>query len=78
MLSQDEFNIIKNEIYSYYNPYEITEDFIEQLETLLWQDKKKSGNELNLTFVSSIGESIINQNSSLEDIKESIKFYKAN
>ncbi|NPD44422.1 MULTISPECIES: 3-dehydroquinate synthase [unclassified Lentimicrobium] len=78
LLSQDEFSIIRNEISSYYNPYEITEDFIEQVETLLWQDKKKSGNELNLTFVSSIGESIINQNSSLEDIKESIKFYKAN
>lgn len=78
LLSQSEFDQIRKVISSYYEPYNITEDFIQQLETLLWQDKKKSGKQLNLTFVSSIGKSIINQESSLEDIKESIKFYKEN
>lgn len=78
LLSQDEFEQIRKGISSYYKPYTITEDFVQQVETLLWQDKKKSGKQLNLTFVSSIGKSIINQESSLEDIKESIKFYKEN
>jgi len=75
-LSQEEFEQIYTQIFKFYKPYHINDSFTEELEKLLSQDKKKSGNKLNLTFVNTIGKSIINQQCSLEDIKESIKFYK--
>ncbi len=78
LLSQDEYTSIFKGISSYYQAYDITEEFLNQIESLLGQDKKKSGNKLNLTFVSSIGKSVINQDTNLDDIKESIKFYKEN
>lgn len=78
LLSRVDFFSIKNEISRYYQAYKISDLFLEKIASLLSQDKKKSGNQLNLTFVSSIGSSIIDQNTSMEDIKESIIFYKEN
>lgn len=75
-LKSVEFEEIYTHISRYFKPYHITDAFINHLEKLLSQDKKKSGNELNLTFVTTIGKSIINQQCNLEDIKESIIFYK--
>jgi len=75
-LSNSEFEEIYSQISRYFKPYNITDTFIDHLEKLLSQDKKKSGDELNLTFVTTIGKSIINQQCGLEDIKESITFYK--
>ncbi len=75
-LSNSEFEEIYTQISRYFKPYNITDTFIDHLEKLLSQDKKKSGDELNLTFVTTIGKSIINQQCGLEDIKESITFYK--
>lgn len=75
-LSLEEFEEINTQISRYFRHYHISEPFINHLEVLLSQDKKKSGTELNLTFVTTIGKSIINQQCSLDDIKESINFYK--
>lgn len=77
-LNMLEFDEINTQISRYFRHYEISESFINHLEVLLSQDKKKSGTELNLTFVTTIGKSIINQQCSLDDIKESINFYKEN
>lgn len=75
-LSDPEFKEIYTQISRYFKPYDITDSFLNDLEKLLSQDKKKSGDELNLTFVTTIGKSIINQQCSLDDIKQSITFYK--
>ena len=77
-LSKDALQLISAQIGSFFNKYEIQDQLIAQSFDYLLQDKKKEGNELNLTFVSAIGESVINQNCKFEDIIESINYYKDN
>lgn len=77
-LSKKELHLITTQIGSYFNKFEISDQLIAQSFDYLLQDKKKEGNELNLTFVSAIGQSIINQNCKIEDIVESINYYKDN
>lgn len=78
ILSEEEFNEIVQLIRQFYPQYKFDHEFLNNIENLINQDKKKEGNQLNLTFVSQIGKSIINQNGSIEDIIESIVFYKEN
>lgn len=63
---------------SFFPKYQLDIEILNHLENLINQDKKKEGNKLNFTFVNQIGQSIINQDGSFEDIKESIIFYKEN
>ena len=63
---------------SYFDKYELDTKLFDQLENYLNQDKKKEGKKLNLTFVTEIGQAVINQDCSVDEIIESIIFYKEN
>ncbi len=78
LLPKSDFEEILSVFKTFFNKYKINEEFMQQIDRLLNHDKKKEGNKLNLTFANQIGQSIINQDSSLEDIKESIVFYEEN
>lgn len=78
ILPKSDFDEILEVFQIFFTKYHIDAEFLNHIENLLNHDKKKEGNKLNLTFANQIGQSIINQNSSLEDIKESIVFYKEN
>ncbi|NOR87702.1 MAG: 3-dehydroquinate synthase [Bacteroidales bacterium] len=77
-LKWSEFEEIKKQISRFHTSYPIPENLILQFEEILIQDKKKSGKEFNFTFVNSIGQSVINQNCTLDEIKESLIYYKEN
>lgn len=77
-LQKADLDEIVEVLQSFFLKYQIPVNFLDQIENLIKQDKKKEGNKLNFTFVNQIGQSIINQDGRLEDIKESIIFYKEN
>lgn len=77
-LPKADFDEILRVFQHFFTKYQLDMDFINHIENLINQDKKKEGNKLNFTFVHQIGQSVINQDASLEDIKESIVFYKDN
>lgn len=77
-LIQKEFEEIFQAFQGLFPKYQLDIRLLDHLENLINQDKKKEGKKLNFTFVDQIGQSIINQDGSLEDIKESIVFYKEN
>lgn len=77
-LPKAEFNEILQVFQRFFTKYQLDINFINHIENLINQDKKKEGNKLNFTFVNQIGQSIINQDGSLKEIKESIIFYKEN
>lgn len=78
ILNALEFEEIKSIIGSFYVKYSISEGFMQTFEKILQQDKKKSGNQLNFTFVPAIGTFKINQNCTVEEIRESFIYYKEN
>ena len=75
-LSQTEFNDIENYLKSIYTKYEIPDSFWANFENIINQDKKKEGKKLNFTFVSKIGTVLINQDCTIEEIKQAIIYYK--
>jgi len=77
-LSISEFEIIKQQIDKHFSAYCISNDLLLHFEEILNQDKKKSGNEFNFTFVAKIGKFVINQSCSIEDIKDALIYYKEN
>jgi 3-dehydroquinate synthase len=77
-LSDLEFQEIKDFITKTYKKYSIPDSLINEFETIINQDKKKKGKKLNFTFVPQIGSFKIDQNCSMEEIKESLIYYKEN
>jgi 3-dehydroquinate synthase len=77
-LSDLEFQEIKDFITITYKKYSIPDSLINEFETIINQDKKKKGKKLNFTFVPQIGSFKIDQNCSMEEIKESLIYYKEN
>lgn len=77
-LSWTEFMKIKSYISKQYDKYPVTNQFLLEFESIVNQDKKKEGKKLNFTFVPKIGSFIINQDCSMDEIKESIIYYKEN
>ncbi|MCK5776127.1 MAG: 3-dehydroquinate synthase [Bacteroidales bacterium] len=71
-----EFDDIKNYLGSIYDKYEIPDSFWANFEHIINQDKKKEGKKLNFTFVSKIGAALINQDCTIEEIKQAIIYYK--
>ena len=77
-LSDLEFQEIKDFITKTYKKYPIPDSLINEFETIINQDKKKKGKKLNFTFVPRIGSFKIDQDCSMEEIKESLIYYKEN
>ena len=77
-LEKNQFNAIKKYLTSLYDKYNIPDIFWLEYERIINQDKKKDGKKLNFTFVNRIGTADINQDCSLEEIKEAIIYYKEN
>jgi 3-dehydroquinate synthase len=77
-LEKNQFNAIKEYLTSLYNKYNIPDIFWQEYERIINQDKKKDGKKLNFTFVNKIGTVDINQDCSLDEIKEAIIYYKEN
>ena len=75
-LPQTEFDDIESHLTSIYNKYEIPDFFWAEFENIINQDKKKEGKKLNFTFVSKIGAALINQDCTIEEIKQAIIYYK--
>jgi len=59
-----------------YEPYILESDSIDMLLDFMKYDKKKLGNQMNLTLLTSIGTSLINQECSIDIIRESIQYYQ--
>ena len=59
-----------------YEPYFLESDSIDMLLDFMKHDKKKLGNQMNLTLLTSIGTSLINQECSIDIIRESIQYYQ--
>ncbi len=59
-----------------YEPYILESDSIDMLLDFMKHDKKKLGSQMNLTLLSSIGTSLINQECSIDIIRESIQYYQ--
>ena len=77
-LSKKSFEEIKKQITHHFPKVDITTSFLQNFKEILFQDKKKKGKKLNLTFVPEIGSYKIDQNCSVEDIRESLIYYKEN
>jgi 3-dehydroquinate synthase len=74
-LSPDELEEIKEVFKSFFPKYHIKDAFFDQVKDFLFHDKKKDGSKLNFTFVSEIGNAVINQNIGIDAIYESIHYY---
>jgi len=77
-LSSDSFHAIANHIHHHFGIYYISSEFVNNFENYLNQDKKKRGKKYNFTFVPEIGIFLINQDCTLEEIRESLIYYKEN
>ena len=77
-LPLNSFEEIKKQIILHFPKVDINTSFLQHFEEILFQDKKKNGEKLNLTFVPEIGSFKIDQNCSIEDIRESLIYYKEN
>ncbi len=76
ILSEVDYSEISTVLRRFFKPYKVSDDFIDNLKSLLNQDKKKDVNGFNFTFVSAIGKSEIDQYCTLESIIESIRSFK--
>ncbi|OYT17149.1 MAG: 3-dehydroquinate synthase [Bacteroidetes bacterium 4572_77] len=77
-LQKKDFKIIKNHIQKHFPKFPITPDLLSSFPEIIFQDKKKNGKKLNLTFVPAIGSFLINQNCTIEEIKKALIYYKEN
>ena len=67
---------ICNFITIHYRPIRIKQLQIDNLIKAMLQDKKNSGPEINFTLLNGIGNCMINQFCNIEEIKESLTFYR--
>lgn len=77
-LPWQDFEKIKEFISNNYSKYPINDSFVNDFKNIVNQDKKKDGKKLNFTFATKIGSVVINQDCSIEEIRESIIYYKEN
>jgi 3-dehydroquinate synthase len=75
-LKKDQLEEIAAFIIRCFSPYILESDSIDILLDFIKHDKKKLGSQMNLTLLSSIGTSLINQECSTNIIRESIQYYQ--
>ncbi|MDR2979231.1 MAG: 3-dehydroquinate synthase [Bacteroidales bacterium] len=61
LIGKEEIDEIKNTIFRFFPPLEISPNSFPEIYALMKQDKKNSGNKLNMTLLRNIGEAIPNQ-----------------
>lgn len=75
-LSLDALNEITSVITRMYPKYEVNDASFDELAALMKKDKKNEGDEINCTLLSDIGTCVINQICTVEELFESLRFYK--
>lgn len=75
-LPQSEMDEVNHYIMTNYQHYSIRTDSFDQIIENMKHDKKNSGNKFNFTLLTSIGNSLINQEVDLKLITESLRFYQ--
>ena len=75
-LSENDFDEIAPFILKIYGKYDIQQFDFQELIALMRQDKKNDGNEINFTFLSKIGEAVVNCTATPQYILESLAFYQ--
>jgi len=75
-LSAKVMNELSSWLLSIYGKFEIGEKDFDVLYNLMTHDKKNEGKKINFTLIPRIGEVLINQDCSREEILEALKFYK--
>jgi 3-dehydroquinate synthase len=75
-LTGEELTVITQFFLKIYGTYNIEPFDTQSLIALMRQDKKNDGNTINFTFLSKIGEAAINGTASVEQIIESLDYYK--
>lgn len=76
-LSYDEFNDIVAYVYSFFPKYKLSIAKADEIVKLMEHDKKNIKDEINFSFLKSIGECLINKKSDNSDIIDAIKFYNS-
>ncbi|MCD4696883.1 MAG: 3-dehydroquinate synthase [Bacteroidales bacterium] len=76
-LPKSEFDEIVHYITDNFNHYPILESQFDSLLELMTHDKKNSGENINFTLLTSIGNSLINQYTDNDLVKESLLFYQS-
>lgn len=72
---KDKFEFIINYILSKYDSFQFQESDIESLIEFMKHDKKNEGNQILITLLQDFGVPQINQNCSIEEIRESLTYY---
>lgn len=74
-LSQTEFDQILEYLFNHYHAYDIDSKRIDDIISLMLQDKKNSDNLINFTLISEIGKGVINQFIDAIEIRKALEFY---
>ncbi len=76
-LPKNEMDEIVHYIFSVYDQYPIRSGNFDLIIDIMRHDKKKSSDEFNFTLLTSIGNSLINQDVEMSLILESLRFYQS-
>jgi len=71
----DDVEIVSNFINLKYEKYDISINSIDEIIELMKNDKKNQVNKINFSLIDKIGNSIINQNCSKNEIYDALKYY---
>jgi len=68
---------VKKNVLKYFKTVDLSDKDIEEIHNLMIYDKKNEGSKINFVLLKSIGEPLIDQESSKEPFVESFKFYSS-
>lgn len=74
-LSQVEFDQILEYLFNHYHAYDINPKSIDDIISLMIQDKKNTDNQINFTLINEIGNGEINQFVDAIEIRKALEFY---
>ena len=68
---------MKKNVLKYFKTVDLSDKDIEEIHNLMIYDKKNEGSKINFVLLKSIGEPLIDQETSKELFVESFKFYSS-
>jgi len=74
-LSQAEFDQILEYLFNHYHAYDIDPKSIDDIISLMIQDKKNTDNQINFTLIRKIGEGVTDQFIDTKEIRKALEFY---